>query len=59
MFTWTTITANGGNTMKQMSLEQELKNNAYPGRGIVMGRSEDGTKAVTAYFLVGTAPPQP
>ena len=28
--------------MKQMSLEQELKNNAYPGRGIVMGRSEDG-----------------
>ena len=37
--------------MKQMSLEQELKNNAYPGRGIVMGRSEDGTKAVTAYFI--------
>ena len=39
--------------MKQMSLEQELKNNAYPGRGIVMGRSEDGTKAVTAYFIMG------
>ena len=53
MFTWTTITANGGNTMKQMSLEQELRNNAYPGRGIVMGRSEDGTKAVTAYFIMG------
>lgn len=39
--------------MKQMSLEQELKNNTYPGRGIVMGRSEDGTKAVTAYFIMG------
>ena len=26
--------------MNQMSLEQELKSNAYPGRGIVIGRSE-------------------
>lgn len=39
--------------MNQMSLEQELKSNAYPGRGIVIGRSEDGTKAVTAYFIMG------
>ena len=39
--------------MKQMSLEQELRSNAYPGRGIVIGRSEDGTKAVTAYFIMG------
>ena len=39
--------------MKQMSLEQELKNNAYPGRGIVIGRSEDGSRAVTAYFIMG------
>lgn len=39
--------------MKQMSLEKELKSNAYPGRGIVMGRSQDGTKAVTAYFIMG------
>lgn len=30
MFTWTTITANGGNTMKQMSLEQELKTMHIP-----------------------------
>lgn len=35
------------------SLEQELKSNAYPGRGIVIGRSKDGTKAVTAYFIMG------
>lgn len=39
--------------MKMLSLEQELKNNTYPGRGIVIGRSADGTKAVTAYFIMG------
>ncbi len=39
--------------MKMISLEQELKANAYPGRGIVIGKSEDGTKAVTAYFIMG------
>lgn len=39
--------------MKQMSLEQELRSNTYPGRGIVIGRSEDGTQAVTAYFIMG------
>lgn len=36
-----------------LSLEQELKSNEYPGRGIVIGKSEDGTKAVTAYFIMG------
>lgn len=36
-----------------LQLSQELKNNAYPGRGIVIGRSEDGAKAVTAYFIMG------
>lgn len=39
--------------METISLEQELKGNAYPGRGIVMGRSADGTKAVAAYFIMG------
>lgn len=39
--------------MKRESLEQRLKENAYPGRGIVLGRSEDGTKAVAAYFIMG------
>ena len=39
--------------MEMKLLEQELKNNAYPGRGIVIGRSEDGTKAVIAYFIMG------
>ncbi len=39
--------------MKMLSLEQELKNNAYPGRGIVIGKTPDGKKAVTAYFIMG------
>ena len=39
--------------MNMLSLEQELKNNAYPGRGIVIGKSEDGKTAVTAYFIMG------
>ncbi|MCI8286991.1 MAG: inosine monophosphate cyclohydrolase [Lachnospiraceae bacterium] len=36
-----------------LQLEQELKNNAYPGRGIIIGRSADGRKAVIAYFIMG------
>lgn len=39
--------------MNMLSIEQELKNNAYPGRGIIIGKSADGTKAVTAYFIMG------
>lgn len=39
--------------MEMLSLMQELKENAYPGRGIVIGRSADGKKAVTAYFIMG------
>ncbi len=39
--------------MKLLSIEQELKNNAYPGRGIILGKSSDGTKAVAAYFIMG------
>lgn len=39
--------------MKMLSIEQELKNNSYPGRGIIIGKTPDGTKAVTAYFIMG------
>ncbi len=39
--------------MEMISIEKELKGNAYPGRGIIIGRSKDGTKAVTAYFIMG------
>ena len=34
-------------------LEQFLKENSYPGRGIIIGRSADGSKAVLAYFIMG------
>lgn len=36
-----------------ISLEQELKANAYPGRGIVIGESGSGKYAVAAYFIMG------
>ena len=39
--------------MQITTLEKELSGCAYPGRGIVIGRSEDGSKAVTAYFIMG------
>ena len=39
--------------MQKVSLETELNTNSYPGRGIVIGRSEDGKYAVTAYFIMG------
>ena len=41
--------------MKMLSLEQELKSNAYPGRGIVLGKSKDGSKAAAAYFIMEEA----
>ena len=39
--------------MEMLAIEKELKENSYPGRGIVIGRSADGSKAVTAYFIMG------
>ncbi|MEE1086399.1 MAG: IMP cyclohydrolase [Schaedlerella sp.] len=39
--------------MKKICIEQELKSNVYPGRGIIIGKTLDGTKAVTAYFIMG------
>ena len=34
-------------------IEELLCGNPYPGRGIILGRSEDGSKAVAAYFIMG------
>ncbi len=39
--------------MEMLSIEQELRGNSYPGRGIIIGKSADGKKAVTAYFIMG------
>ena len=39
--------------MERLSIETLLRNNAYPGRGIIIGRSADARTAVTAYFIMG------
>ena len=39
--------------MEKKNISEILKTNAYPGRGIVIGKSSDGKKAVTAYFIMG------
>lgn len=39
--------------MEMLAIDKELQGNAYPGRGIIIGKSADGTKAVTAYFIMG------
>ena len=33
--------------------EDMLKDNTYPGRGIIIGLTPDGTKAAAAYFIMG------
>lgn len=40
-------------SMNVMSLIDELKNNSYPGRGIVVGKSENEKSAVVAYWTMG------
>jgi IMP cyclohydrolase len=35
------------------TIEELLENNTYPGRGIIIGKTPDGTKAMTAYFIMG------
>ena len=37
----------------ERTLESEIARTEYPGRGIVIGRTSDGKKAVTAYFIMG------
>lgn len=37
----------------KINLYEELKQNSYPGRGIVLGKSQDGKSAVAAYFIMG------
>ena len=39
--------------MKMLSLQEELTGNAYPGRGVIIGKSANGKYAVTAYFIMG------
>ena len=39
--------------MKVSTIANELNSLAYHGRGIIIGKSADGKKAVTAYFIMG------
>ncbi len=39
--------------MELKTLKEELGSTAYPGRGILLGRSSDGKKAVIGYFIMG------
>ena len=39
--------------MKPVTIEQELNALAYHGRGILIGKSADGKRAVAAYFIMG------
>ena len=39
--------------MQKISLAEELEGNAYPGRGIVIGKSADEKYAIMAYFIMG------
>ena len=39
--------------MATFKLENLLKDNTYPGRGIVVGKSKDGKNALIAYFIMG------
>lgn len=39
--------------MQKISLAEELAGNAYPGRGIIIGKSADEKYAIMAYFIMG------
>ena len=39
--------------MNPITIEQTIGSNPYPGRGIILGKSEDGKYAVVAYFIMG------
>lgn len=39
--------------MNIVAIDQELQSKTYPGRGIVLGKSKDGSRAVCAYFIMG------
>ena len=41
------------NVYEIKSMRERLDGNTYPGRGIVLGITEDGKKAVAAYFIMG------
>ena len=41
------------NVYEVLTMQERLNGNTYPGRGIVLGITPDGTRAVAAYFIMG------
>ncbi len=41
------------NIYEVLNMGERIKGNPYVGRGIVIGKTEDGNKAVIAYFIMG------
>ena len=41
------------NVYEVKTMTERLTGNSYPGRGIVLGMTADGTQAVAAYFIMG------
>lgn len=41
------------NIYETKPIKEIIENNSYVGRGIIIGKSEDNKKAVTAYFIMG------
>ena len=41
------------NIYETPSIAERVRGNSYPGRGIVLGLTADGTRAVAAYFIMG------
>ena len=39
--------------MRIVNIAEELSSNSYPGRGIILGKTPNGEKAVIAYFIMG------
>ena len=41
------------NVYETKTMGERIKGNSYVGRGIVAGKTADGKKAATAYFIMG------
>ena len=41
------------NVYETKTMAERLNGNTYPGRGIVLGVTADGQRAVAAYFIMG------
>ena len=39
--------------MELKNFAELLKSNTYPGRGIMIGKTKDGTHGVISYFIMG------